>query len=626
MASTGGRLNIPAPIAPLDAGRIQQIGTTLDADSDSPGQPLSVRETWSTLAQLKSFQDKVSAAVEIEGKPIPELTEAIYLDYVRTGKQTVYNIFERDTRPRFEKLVLAECIDNKGRFLNAIHRMIQAFCTEKTWVHSFHDPKLRNWHGKATEIDLRVASISWSIATACRFLGDKLDAGIRKLVLQELDRRLFQPFLLMLDGHRIMLNQPKSFSWLELCHNWNASCLGGVVSTALEMINSKNERARYIAAAERYSANFLAGFLADGSCSEGIGYWSGGFGHFVMLSETMWQATHGAVDLLADKHVKSIAQYGARLEIMPRTYPAFADCTPGTVPPTDLMRFVSLRYGLGLQVWEDADSEPSSLQNVAIYSFPNSASEAHRAAKAAKISANRGLRSWFVDASLFVGRPYLTKPRALGVAFKGGTNAEFHNHNDLGSFVVAINGKLLLTDPGSEEYTSRTFSDHRYNSNLLNSYGHSVPIVAGTLQHAGTTAQATTVQTSFDDEQDVVTYDLRPAYDVKGLEKLERTFLFCRGGLGHLMVSDDVRFLQPQSFGTALITTAQWWQVDSDCLIISDGKEALQVKVQVEGSEFEIASERIEEEFRTEEHPIRIGINLVAPIECAIIEIIVKPA
>ena len=624
MASTGRRiLNIPEPIAPLDAGRIQQIETTLDANSGGPGQPLSTRETWGTLAQLKSFQEIVSAIVEIEDEPIPELTEGIYLDYVRTGKQTAYNTFERETRPRFVKLVLAECIDNKGRFLNAIHRMIQAFCAERTWVHSFHDPKLKNWRGKATEIDLRVASISWSLSTACHFLGDKLDAGIRKLVQQELERRLFQPFLLMLNGHRIMLNQSKSFSWLELCHNWNASCLGGVVSAALGMINSKDERARYIAAAERYSVNFLAGFLADGSCSEGIGYWSGGFGHFVMLSETIWQATHGAVDLLTDKRVKSIAQYGARLEIMPRTYPAFADCTPGTVPSADLMRFVSLRYGLGLQMWENADPKPSNLQNVAIYSFPNSASEAHHTAKT---STNRGLRSWFVDASLFVGRPYPTKLRALGVAFKGGNNAEFHNHNDLGSFVVAINGKLLLTDPGSEEYTSRTFSDHRYDSHLLNSYGHSVPIVAGALQHTGAVAQATAIQTSFDDEQDVVTYDLRSAYDVKDLKKLERTFLFCRRGLGHFMVSDDVQFLQPQLFGTALITTAQWWQLDLDCLIISNGKEVLQVEVQVEGSEFEIASERIEEEVRTEEHPIRIGINLTTPIECAVIKIIVKPA
>ncbi len=87
MASTGRRiLNIPEPIVPPDAGRIQQIGTTLDADSGGPGQPISVRETWSTLAQLKSFQEMVSAAVEIEDEPIPELTEAIYLDYVRTGK------------------------------------------------------------------------------------------------------------------------------------------------------------------------------------------------------------------------------------------------------------------------------------------------------------------------------------------------------------------------------------------------------------------------------------------------------------------------------------------------------------------------------------------------------------
>lgn len=30
----------------------------------------------------------------------------------------------------------------------------------------------------------------------------------------------------------------------------------------------------------------------------------------------------------------------------------------------------------------------------------------------------------------------------------------------------------MLADPGSEVYTSRTFSDKRYESNVLNSFGH----------------------------------------------------------------------------------------------------------------------------------------------------------
>ncbi len=609
------------PITPLDPERVREISATLDDDPSGSGDPISQRGTWGKLAQLRSFQDVVSVAVETEDEPIPQLTEAIFLHYSQTGKQTAYAEFEGSARPGFAKLVLAECIDNSGRFLDRIHRAIEALCAERTWVHSFHDPQLDNWHGRTTEIDLRVASISWSLSTAYHFLGDRLDAGIRRRVRHELERRTFAPFLLMLDGRRIMLNQPNSFSWLALCHNWNSSCLGGVVSSALTMIESKDERARYVAAAECYIQNFISGVPADGSCSEGIGYWGGGFTHFVMLAENIWQATHGAVDLLADEHVELVAQYGSRLQIMPSTYPAFADCHPRPTPPADLMRFVSRRYGMGLQPWEDADPEPSTLQNLAVYGFPNSASAAPDSAT----PAGRDLRSWFTEAGLFVGRPYAAEPKALGVAFKGGNNGEFHNHNDLGSFVVAISGKLLLTDPGSEKYTSRTFSDHRYEGNLLNSYGHSVPIVAGALQRAGSAAQAPVVRTDFDDEEDLVIYDLRPAYDVEDLEKLERTFLFCRRGSGRLTVRDAVKFRIPQTFGTALITTAQWRFEEGNRLTISDGEDALRVEVKVEGAKVEIASETIEEEARTENPPVRIGINLTAPVDSAVIEIVVEP-
>ena len=36
----------------------------------------------------------------------------------------------------------------------------------------------------------------------------------------------------------------------------------------------------------------------------------------------------------------------------------------------------------------------------------------------------------------------------LGVALKGGHNAEHHNHNDVGSYVVALAGTTPLLDPG----------------------------------------------------------------------------------------------------------------------------------------------------------------------------------
>ena len=48
-------------------------------------------------------------------------------------------------------------------------------------------------------------------------------------------------------------------------------------------------------------------------------------------------------------------------------------------------------------------------------------------------------------------------------------------------------------------------------------------------------------------------------------------------------------------------------------------------EVKVEGAKVEIASETIEEEARTENPPVRIGINLTAPVDSAVIEIVVEP-
>ncbi|NIL99270.1 MAG: hypothetical protein GTO62_19765, partial [Planctomycetales bacterium] len=53
------------------------------------------------------------------------------------------------------------------------------------------------------------------------------------------------------------------------------------------------------------------------------GYWNYGFGHYLMLAETIWQATGGKVDLLAEPKIEQIALFGRRMEILPGVYPAF---------------------------------------------------------------------------------------------------------------------------------------------------------------------------------------------------------------------------------------------------------------------------------------------------------------
>jgi hypothetical protein len=612
----------PEPVRPLDPDRVRQIAGMLDCETGFPGRPIGDREAWNELGRTESFRRLPSEAEALLREPLAQLTEDIYFDHVRTGTEKVYGHYNRTTRGRFTKLVLAECVEDKGRFLPAIHESIAAVCAEPTWVHAYHDTKLRNWRGETIEIDLSSSTMGSRLAVADRFLGDRLDDGARAAIRAEVGRRILEPFEAMLKGQRICINQDGPFTWMELTHNWNAVCLANLVGTTLALVESEAARARCVAAAERYIRNFLSGFGTDGACLEGMNYWNFGFSHFLMLGETIWHATGGRIDLLEDEQVKQIARFGARMQIVPGVCPAFADCQPDVSPLPDVMRFVSRRFGLGLTPWEATEPEASSLPFVANFAFANSAT---RVPARDEVDADLGLRSWFEDAGLYVGRPGPGGGAVMGVAFKGGCNAEHHNHNDLGSFVVASRGRVLLTDPGSEHYTSRTFGPNRYDSNVLNSYGHPVPRVAGRLQRDGFEARAPVKIIKFDDEQDLVVYDLRRGYDVPGLKKLERTFLFSRRGGGCLTVTDEVRFAQPQDFEVALITFDTWRQVAPDRLIVCDDGNALRVDLRVEGGAFGISAEQIEEEVRAPTRPTRIAIALKDAVIHAIMEVSIAP-
>lgn len=355
---------------------------------------------------------------------------------------------------RIPQLVLAECLENRGRFLPAIEASIQAVCGEKTWVMPAHDRSLGNFRGTVTEIDLAVAGLSWNLATADYWLGDKLSREIRELVRSELERRTLRPFEGM-----VTTGKPRMW-WSTTTNNWNAVCLAGVTGSAAAVIESPERRAFFLASAEKYIRNFLSGFTPDGYCSEGVGYWNYGFGHYVMLAETVYQATGGKVDLLGSPRIKPIALFGRRMEVVPGIFPAFADCHVGSRPDTRIMAFLSRRYKLGLHAVEVeglllAGGPSSRLFSLGLFGFANSASETPPAEGPTPV---QPLRDWFPDAGILICRPAPGTRRALAVALKGGHNAEHHNHNDVGSFLVALAGETPLVDPGSEVYTARTFS------------------------------------------------------------------------------------------------------------------------------------------------------------------------
>ncbi|MHC4124602.1 MAG: heparinase II/III family protein [Planctomycetota bacterium] len=599
--------------------RVEVIAGMLSEKPIGLGCAITDRTVWDELAKSKGAKETIAKAEGWLAMPIYGMSDEIYLDFLKTGSREVWYEYDRQSRRRLIELVHAECIENKGRFLCAIERAIEVICSAKTWVMPFHDIELKNFHGKSKRIDLNVADICAELAICDHLLSDRLNPQIRELIRTEIENRAFIPFRDNVAG-----KTPELKWFLEMRNNWAAVCYAGILAASQILIEPRDERAFYIAAIEHYIQNYIDEFADDGYCWEGVGYWVYGFSNFIKLSETVYKATDGKLDMLRDEKILRIARFGARMEILPGVYSIFADCRYNYEVPVRIMDFTSKKYGLGLKQWEQKELELDdySLFATAIYAFCNSASQAK---ETRSNQFKTGVREWFEDAASLICRPSELKKNSVAIAIKGGNNGESHNHDDVGSFEVAKGKGKLLVDPGSVIYKLSTFGSNRYKSKIMNSYGHSVPLVAGKLQRQGKDAKAEVLKREFTEEKDVLIFDISSAYDVNGLEKLERTFIYSRIGAGTLTVIDEVSFSEPQSFGMALITYGKVRWMGNGNLVVSDGKESVKVNITVTGGEFEIVLDRIMEDMNNGGmgRPKRIGINLKGLVKKARIETVV---
>lgn len=608
-----------APVTPPDPARVQALALLLPEKPAAPGPPITDRAAWGRLAAELDAKKLGAQAEKLLALPIPEQPDELYLEYSRTGNRTHWQAVSSIRRGRLVTLTLAECLENKGRFLPGINAIVDALCAEKTWVLPAHDGGLKNFHGTVTEIDLGSSALGWDMAIADSLLGDKMDPATRLRLQENVRRRILVPFHEQLTGKR-----PANW-WLTGTNNWNAVCLAGVTGAALAEAPTRAERAEFAAAAEKYVRYFLSGFTPDGYCSEGLGYWNYGFGRFALLSETLRRATAGKEDLLALPEAHNPALFATRIQVMNGVAPAFADCPVDAQPQASLMALLDAKFALGLSEYSRAN-RPATFGNLAeslIYHFPSTDATVRTTTGRENLGGPR-LRDWFDRAGILIARPAPNSSCRLGVALKGGNNAENHNHNDVGSYVVVSGDRSPLLDPGGETYTARTFGPHRYDSKLLNSFGHAVPVVAGQLQREGPAAQGKVLRTAFTPASDTLELDIASAYAVSTLTGLTRTFVFSRQNAGALTVTDRAEFSSPQSFGTALITRGDWKKQPDGSLLVTDEDQAVRVAIDTGGAAFTVDATRINEDAPV--HPTRLGITLTQPTTAAAITLRITPA
>jgi len=361
------------------------------------------------------------------------------------------------------------------------------------------------------------------------------------------------------------------------------------------------------------------------------------------------------------------------LEMTPGQYPAFSDGEAGMKPDKWVMQLANVRiadmkleadhsaffdvqglsgdlYKVALLTFLDGISVPAAPAKSAAHEHEHE-HDAHAHTKTGGAAAAAGAGAAVVAHETKAETKVVTAARVMALrdvyelaqvyilrmpagdfslALKGGHNMENHNHNDLGSYVVAVGNGTPLLDVGREVYTSKTFSAARYSSHVLGSYGHSVPRPAGQSQLPGRQYEAKVLEVKLADDVDRVSLDLRAGYDVKSMTTLTRTFEFHRGTTPHILVRDDVVFSSPQTFGSALMTFGPFKLNVGNIIELGEAPSVAHVTVTAtaEGAAVELkpfAAEHLKEKLRVNRVPIRVALDYVKPVTTATLIVRIDP-
>jgi hypothetical protein len=116
--------------------------------------------------------------------------------------------------------------------------------------------------------------------------------------------------------------------------------------------------------------------------------------------------------------------------------------------------------------------------------------------------------TYLAELQVLVVRETAGTSHGLTLAIKGGHNNENHNHNDIGSFIAALDGTPVLIDLGQPTYTALSFTDRRYEHWVVRSDWHNVALINGQEQLPGAQYGATEVHA----QENSLALDLSHAY------------------------------------------------------------------------------------------------------------------
>ncbi|MEU4602999.1 heparinase II/III family protein [Kribbella sp. NPDC023972] len=467
------------------AGREQAVKA---ARARSGVPELTRRDVWGSrdpaavraiLAEAESDRDQ----------PWPRTLLSDYARYWRDGVRTAYEGPAGELRRRTSAAVLAAALTADQAYVDQAADGLLLLCEQTTWCWAAHESfatARQEVVGDPDEpyLDLGAAETAEILAWADLVLGPALDdrvPGLRRRMRREARLRVIEPF-----------RNDRRWHWLGLdghLHNWNPWIHGHVLAVALFLEDDPPVQLEVTDLVVDGLSRYLDAMPADGGCDEGYAYWWNGPARLAQALDVLDRVTDGAFAPWSCTPLAELARYPHRVALGDGWYVNVAD---GSARPDPNQPWHVLHR------WGRHHQDPEVMAQAAAHrDLPIApAAGLGRALlgltddvwwNAAKADLPLPKSTWLPDVQLFVARD----DSGLTLAIKGGHNDENHNHNDVGSFIAALDSTPVLIDLGQPTYTALSFSDRRYEQWVVQSAWHNVALINGHEQQAGSGHRAT---------------------------------------------------------------------------------------------------------------------------------------
>lgn len=496
------------------------------------------REFWKKALN----EELVKTAEEYLGCEWPQIRATQYMEFQKSGDRLTQEDPHFARRQALLILFIGELAEHKGRFLPDICDGIFALCEESFWGLSAHiQATKRHFLPDSVNhyIDLFAAETAELLSVIYHIMYDELKEYCPELLERmeyELDQRIIQSYLAHTD-----------FPWMgnygRRVSNWNPWIISNILTVFLSVRPHRNVFEKGIYKMLNEISRYYEAMPDDGGCDEGCNYWGRAGAKLFSFCDQLYIATDGKINFFNDQKLRNIIHYELKAYIGGSYFVNYGDGNAKLTFHSNHDLVYAL-YGYGLRT----DSS-DFLKFVA--TFKRVDKDDGKTPISRGSSAKSTLWSLIFADSIAAEDEY-TQNGSYALpdlqhaylrngkwfcALKGGSNAERHNHNDVGNYMVYCDSKPVIIDAGCGTYTKFTFSPERYTIWMMQSGYHNLPVINGVEQMNGAAFKAD----SFEVNGNTARASFASAYpETAGVRNVKRTVEVTEKGVS---VSDEFEFI-----------------------------------------------------------------------------------